>query len=113
MSTGVVSKLTSRAAMTGLDWATVERIEDDRTLEERLYGRDVPPSQPRPEPNPAEMHVELKKPGVTLELLHLEYLQAYPTGLKYTAFLRSLPSMEEAARRDDATGTQGWRESLR
>ncbi len=24
--------------------------------------------------------------GVTLELLHLEYLQAHPTGLRYTAF---------------------------
>ncbi len=86
VSTGVVSKLTSRATLAGLDWASVEGIEDDRTLEERLYGREVPLSQTRPEPNPAEMHIELKKPGVTLELLHLEYLQAYPTGLKYTAF---------------------------
>lgn len=86
VSTGAVSKLTSRAAIAGLDWAAVDRVEDDRELEERLYGRDVPLSQTRPEPSPAEMHIELKKPGVTLELLHLEYLQAHPTGLKYTAF---------------------------
>ncbi len=86
VSTGAVSKVTSRAVMAGLDWAAIERIEDDRVLEERLYGRDVPPSHNRPEPNPADMYIELKKPGVTLELLHLEYLQAHPTGLKYTAF---------------------------
>ena len=26
-------------------------------------------------PDPAELHVELRKPGVTLQLLHLEYLE--------------------------------------
>jgi hypothetical protein len=28
----------------------------------------------RPEPSPTELHVTLCKPGMTLELLHLEYL---------------------------------------
>jgi transposase len=32
------------------------------------------------------IHTELKRPGVTLELLHLEYLEAHPTGYRYTAF---------------------------
>lgn len=32
------------------------------------------------------LHTELRRPGVTLELLHLEYLEQHPTGLRYTAF---------------------------
>ena len=32
------------------------------------------------------MHTELRRPGVTLELLHLEYLAAHPTGYRYSAF---------------------------
>lgn len=72
--------------MAGLDWAAVEQVESDIDLEHRLYGAPVKLSQSRPEPDPSRMHVELRKPGVTLELLHLEYLEEHPTGLKYTAF---------------------------
>jgi len=86
VSTGVVSKIAARAAAAGLDWDAVEKVEADDELEMRLYGPVVPLSQSRPEPDPAQMHIELRKPGVTLELLHLEYLQEHPTGLKYTAF---------------------------
>ena len=32
------------------------------------------------------MHAELRRPGVTLELLHLEYLAAHPDGYRYSAF---------------------------
>ena len=32
------------------------------------------------------MHQELRRPGVTLELLHVEYLAAHPTGYRYSAF---------------------------
>jgi len=32
------------------------------------------------------MHREVRRPGVTLELLHLEYLEEHPDGLRYTAF---------------------------
>src|SRR5262249_41868583 len=38
------------------------------------------------EPEPTWIHRELKRPGVTLELLHLEYLAEHPDGLQYTAF---------------------------
>jgi transposase len=40
----------------------------------------------RPEPDCAWIHRERSKPGVTLELLHLEYLQLHPGGYQYTAF---------------------------
>ena len=84
VSTGVVSKIAARAAAAGLDWDAVEKVEADDELEMRLYGPVVPLSQSRPEPDPSQMHIELRKPGVTLELLHLEYLQEHPTGLKYS-----------------------------
>jgi transposase len=86
VSTGVVSKITSRAEAAGLKWADVEAICDDDALERRLYGEPAEIGEKRPEPDPAWMHLELKRTGVTLELLHLEYLQQHPTGLRYTAF---------------------------
>ena len=85
LSTGVIDKATNRARTAGLSWEAAEQL-DDAQLEERLYGRPHAPSTGRAEPDPAWMHQELKKVGVTLELLHLEYLQAHPSGYKYTAF---------------------------
>jgi transposase len=85
-SVGAIGKTTTRARAAGLDWAAVEQL-DDGALERRLYGpRRPPPGPTRPEPDPVGMHLELKRPGVTLELLHLEYLEQHPDGLQYTAF---------------------------
>lgn len=36
--------------------------------------------------DPLWIHIERKKPGVTLELLHLEYLAAHPGGYSYAVF---------------------------
>ena len=40
----------------------------------------------RPEPDCAALHLEMRRPGVTLALLHVEYRGAHPDGLRYTAF---------------------------
>lgn len=32
------------------------------------------------------MHAELRRPGMTLELLHIEYLREHPDGYPYTGF---------------------------
>jgi transposase len=85
VSTGVVSKTSNRAAKAGLTWAAVEALSDS-DLERRLYGEPVPVQSARAEPDPVWMHRELRRKGVTLELLHLEYLAEHPTGLRYTAF---------------------------
>lgn len=86
-STGVVSRTESRARRARLSWEDTEKL-DDTELERRLYGGSKGRSaSQRPRPDPAQMNVELKKPGVTLELLHLEYLEEHPEdGLRYTAF---------------------------
>ena len=87
VSTGTVSNTTSRAEAAGLTWETARAL-DERELEARVYGAPTPPSSGRPEPDPVWIHTEYKRPGVTLELLHLEYLEEHrgqdPYG--YTAF---------------------------
>lgn len=85
VSVGVVSKMGGRATTAGLTWAIVEGL-DDVALEERLYGRPVALTAERARPDPIYIHTELRRPGVTLELLHLEYLEQHPEGLRYTAF---------------------------
>ena len=82
----VVSKTTARAEAAGLDWEAANELDDDE-LERRLYGSaDKQQGPERPEPDLRHVHVEYQRKGVTLELLHLEYLEAHPNGLKYTAF---------------------------
>jgi len=85
VSVGVVSKTASRAEKAGVTWEVAESASD-AALEERLYGRPASPSDDRPRPDPVYLHTELRRPGVTLEVLHLEYLERHPTGLRYTAF---------------------------
>ena len=85
VSVGVVSKTASRAEKAGVTWEVAGGMTD-AALEERMYGRPASPSDDRPRPNPVHLHTELRRPGVTLEVLHLEYLERHPTGLRYTAF---------------------------
>jgi transposase len=86
ISAGSVGGALCRATAAGLDWKQVEAL-DEATLEARLYG---PPEGTagtnRPLPDPAYIHAERSRPGVTLELLHLEYLEKHPDGYRYTQF---------------------------
>lgn len=84
-SAGAVGSTTKRAERAKLSWAAVEALSDD-ALEERLYGARPAKASARPLPDPAAMHLELRRPGVTLELLHLEYLERHPDGYRYTKF---------------------------
>jgi transposase len=86
ISAGVVAATLARAALLDLDWSTIEALTDDE-LEVRLYGpRGGSRDADRPLPDPAAMHVELRRAGVTLQLLHLEYLDRHPDGYRYTKF---------------------------
>lgn len=88
VSPGTVANVVSRAAEAGLDaWATVEALSEDE-LEARLYKRPEMPvtTEPRAEPDCAWIHRERRRPGVTLELLHQEYMEQHPNGLRYSAF---------------------------
>ena len=86
VSPGTVAAAVGRARARALTWAAVEALTDD-ALERLLYGptpAEVDGS--RPEPDLGLIHRELRRAGVTLELLHVEYLAAHPTGYRYSAF---------------------------
>lgn len=85
VSVGAAQKISNRAALAGLTWEIVEAL-DDTALEERLYGRPAATPSDRPRPDPVYIHKELRRPGVTLELLHLEYLEDHANGFQYTTF---------------------------
>src|SRR6202167_3761428 len=75
----------SRARTRGLDWDSHSALTGAE-LEERLYGPRSAKRAGRPLPDPAYLHVELRRVGVTMQLLHLEYLEQHPNGFRYTAF---------------------------
>jgi len=83
LSVGAVAATLIRAARAGLSWASMQGLTDE-ALDERLYGAKALAA--RPLPDCAYLHLERKKPGVTLELLHLEYLEKYADGYRYTQF---------------------------
>jgi transposase len=80
-----IKRLLDRAERASLGWPLPPDLSE-AALEELLY--PVPPTAntPRPEPDVRNIHLELRQRGVTLELLWVEYRQAHPDGLGYTAF---------------------------
>ena len=85
VSSGAVTGLVTRAEAAGLDWARVQSM-DDAALEVLLYARSEKGADLRTAPDPKYIHAERRRPGVTLELLHLEYLEKNPGGYRYTQF---------------------------
>jgi transposase len=78
----------ARAERAGLGWPLPEGM-DDGELEARLFARaEAPPSSSRPLPDWAEVHRELRRKGVTLQLLWMEYRERHPDGYGYTQFCR-------------------------
>lgn len=85
VSAGGVGETVSRARQAGFStWQEVEALEEGE-LAARLYGVQRV-GGPRPAPDPAELDVELRRKGVTLQLLHIEYLGRHPDGYRYTQF---------------------------
>lgn len=73
LSKGAVTKYLQRAAQAGIGWPVPEGV-DDAQLEARLFNTTltVRPGH-HAEPGYARMHLELKRRGVTLQLLWEEY----------------------------------------
>ena len=75
-----------RAGRAGVFWPLPDGVTDE-ALERRLY----PPSaitakESRPRPDWAAIHRELRRPGVTLQLLWEEHRAAYPDGYGYRCY---------------------------
>ena len=75
-----------RAKKAGLTWPLPPEM-DDTVLERRLYPpvQDIPQDKRQMSPM-GYIHGELKRKGVTLQLLWLEYKQNNPAGYQYSQF---------------------------
>ena len=79
----------AKAKAAGLTWDAVQQLSDEE-LTAALYapapGADIAGGRHRPLPDFGVVHAERKKKGVTLALLHLEYLEQHPDGYRYSQF---------------------------
>ncbi len=86
ISRTTVAEYLRRAAVVGITWPVPDEL-DDAALERRLFS---PPfavqESPRPQPDWARLHPELRRPGVTLLLLWEEYRAGQPDGYGYSRF---------------------------
>ena len=104
ISIGAVTLYVRRAAAHGWGWPLPDEL-DNATLEARLFPRAAA-IRDRPPPAFAEIHRELARTGVTLQLLWEEYAQVYPEGYRYSQFCvlyrqwarRRRPSMRQVHR---------------
>ena len=107
MGLGTVTAYLQRAAAAGVTWPLPEDL-DDGALEARLFARPaLPLAGDRVVPAWAELHQELKQPGVTLALLWTEYRAQHPTGLRLQPVLRAVPPLGTRAEAVDAPGASG------
>jgi transposase len=77
----------ARAEQAGLSHASAAGL-DDAELEQRLFPAAPPVGTPRPLPEWSRIQEELRKRGVTLQLLWHEYKAAHPGRLRYTQFVK-------------------------
>jgi len=81
-----VQEYLNRADEAGLTWQKACGL-DDTALEHLLYPDSVPLSRNRaPMPKMDYLHRELRRKGVTLQLLWYEYKQHHPDGYQYSFF---------------------------
>ena len=74
-----------RAAAADLKWPLPGDLED-AGLEALLYPPAAPSVVTRPVPDWQRVHKELRRKGVTLQLLWVEYREAHPDGYGYSQF---------------------------
>jgi transposase len=87
LSKGVVTKYLQRAARAGLDGETAATLAEPE-LAARLQPVRTPPTGQRVPPDLPLIHRELRRKGVTLQLLWEEYVAAHPGAVlyRYTQF---------------------------
>jgi transposase len=88
ISHSTVREYLSRAKRAGVDWPSAAE-STDAELEGRLFPAPLPSYVPRPLPDWAVVHEEMKarrRTGVTLQLLWIEYKGESPDGIGYSRF---------------------------
>ncbi|HWV56204.1 MAG TPA: IS21 family transposase [Longimicrobiales bacterium] len=84
-----------RAELAGLLAGRADAL-DDAQLEERMFPPPPGRGALRPLPDWAEVHRELRRKGVTLQLLWSEYKAVHPDGVQYTQFVTRYRAWEGA-----------------
>ena len=98
VSKGAVSKYVSLAAASGLSWPLPQGL-DDEALEARLFAKATSPERYR-EPDFGAVHQQLKRKGVTRQLLWSEYVaEDPPSALRYTQFCTRYRAWRQQQRR--------------
>ena len=85
VSTSTVSEYITHARAAGLSWPLPEGMTAEQ-LEARLYPDKGSSRRKIPPPDWKYIHKELKRKGVTLSLLWMEYRQEHPQGYGYSQF---------------------------
>lgn len=85
VSAGVVGKVVGKANEAGLTWDAVQSMSDE-DLQRVVYDGEPVFAALRPLPDFPYIHTERRRKGVTLALLHVEYLEKNPAGYRYTQF---------------------------
>lgn len=106
---GTVSEYVRRARREGLSWPLPPEL-DDRSLEGRLFPV-AEPNRERILPDASRIHQELKRTGVTLQLLWEEYAEVHPDGYRRSQYCeiyrrwakRLKPSMRQVHRAGEKT----------
>ena len=106
---GTVSEYLQRSSAAGLGWPLPDEF-DDTTLEARLFS-SVAVGRERIPPDVVRIHQELRRPGVTLQLLWEEYLEIHADGYRYSQFCeiyrrwakKLKPSMRQVHRAGEKT----------
>jgi hypothetical protein len=80
-----VGDLLRRAKLYGVTWPLPAGMSEPE-LEAQLYPPAAPSNQTRPEPDWPVVHRELRRKGVTLDLLWQEYKTEQPAGYRYSGF---------------------------
>ena len=85
VSHGLICRTLTKVRDRGLDWSALEPLSDEE-LEAILYGPPALPAASATLPDWPLVDAELRRPGVTLLLLHQEYKSQHPDGLGYSQF---------------------------
>ncbi len=89
LSLGAIQKAVSKAESQELDWETIEKL-DDSHLTAKIYSQaDTAKSSHKELPDWVEIYRELKRKGMTKQLLWEEYTQQYPNrSFSYAQYCR-------------------------
>lgn len=99
ISKTTVSEIAMYARDAGVGWPQAATLSDDE-LQSRLYPPPRPRSSTRREPDYAVLHQELKRPGVTLQLLWEEYRAgAGEAAYRYSAFCEKYRAWAKSLKR--------------